>query len=128
VLELALHFDSGQPVQLRKIAQTHSIPPTFLVQIFQQLKAAGFVASVRGSTGGYRLTVPPSEITLGEVFALFAGTNAPFPTTASASPVAWVLRDKWEELARMEAAILDATTFADLAQQVQDATSPMYYI
>jgi Rrf2 family protein len=65
VLELALHFDSGQPVQLRKIADSHAIPSRFLVQILQQLKAAGLVASVRGAAGGYRLTKPPCEMSLG---------------------------------------------------------------
>ncbi len=129
VLELALQFESGQPVQLRKIADSHAIPSRFLVQILQQLKAAGLVASVRGAAGGYRLAKPPGETSLGEVVALVEGANATrSASTAAVSPVARVLQDKWREVATTEARILDSTTFAQLAEQVQDATDPMYYI
>jgi len=129
VLELALQFESGQPVQLRKIADSHAIPSRFLVQILQQLRAAGLVASVRGAAGGYRLAKPPCETSLGEVIALVEGANSTRSGGATAvSPVARVLQDKWREIATTEARMLDSTTFAQLAEQVQDATDPMYYI
>lgn len=129
VLELALHFDSGHPVQLRKIADSHAIPSRFLVQILQQLKAAGLVASVRGAAGGYRLTKPPSETSLGEVITLVEGANSALSAGATAtSPVARVLQEKWQEIASTEARMLESTTFAELAEQVQDVADPMYYI
>jgi Rrf2 family protein len=130
VLELALRYPSGQPVQLRKIAQSHGIPSRFLVQILQQLKAAGLIASVRGASGGYRLTKPPRETSLGEVIALIEGPNSHgFVGPADAtSPVSRVLRDKWQEVSNTEARMLQATTLADLAEQVHGETAAMYYI
>ena len=55
VLELALNYGSGQPLQVRRIAEAHGIPSRFLVQILLQLKAAGLVSSTRGASGGYQL-------------------------------------------------------------------------
>lgn len=67
VLELAAHYGSGEPVPVRTIAGRHEIPDRFLVQILLQRKAAGLVASKRGSAGGYRLACPPAEVSLGQV-------------------------------------------------------------
>ncbi|HEY3394892.1 MAG TPA: Rrf2 family transcriptional regulator, partial [Lacipirellulaceae bacterium] len=63
MLQLAQEYDSGEPVQIRRIADEHAIPGRFLVQILLQLKGAGLVASTRGAAGGYRLARPPHEIT-----------------------------------------------------------------
>ncbi len=52
VLELALHFNSGQ-IQAKEIADRQNIPLKFLEQILIQLRNAGLVKSVRGAAGGY---------------------------------------------------------------------------
>ena len=49
VLELAVNYNSGKPVRIRAIAQTHGIPSRFLVQILLQLKGANLVSSTRGA-------------------------------------------------------------------------------
>src|ERR1700677_3634392 len=67
MVELAIKYPLGQPVQIKNIAQTHDISPRFLVQILIQLKSAGLVASSRGAAGGYQLTRPPEEISLADV-------------------------------------------------------------
>ena len=59
MLELAQHHSLGEPVQVRRIAERHGIPAQFLVQIFQDLKRAGLVTSVRGAAGGYLLSRIP---------------------------------------------------------------------
>ena len=129
MLELALHYPTGQPVQLRRIAGSHGIPARFLVQILQQLKAAGLITSVRGASGGYRLAKPPGETSLGEVIALIEGPNFHGVTGGTDStPVSRVLLHKWQELARAETQLLESTTFAGLAEQVQDEAALMYYI
>ena len=52
------------PVAIREIADRHGVPGPFLVQILRTLRTAGWVQSVRGSQGGYRLSVDPAKITL----------------------------------------------------------------
>ena len=65
MLELAANYGSDEPVPIRTIAARHGIPDRFLVQILLELKAAGLVTSTRGAAGGYRLTCPPADVSLG---------------------------------------------------------------
>ena len=52
MLELAQHFESERPVQLRVITERHGIPAQFLVQIFQELKKSGLVQVCAAPLGG----------------------------------------------------------------------------
>jgi Rrf2 family protein len=132
VLELALNYESGQPVQIRAIAERHGIPPQFLVQILLQLKSAGLVTSTRGVAGGYRLAHEPSQISLGDVRGVIEGRIAdPVSNAGAESAVASAVLNVWRQVAAAEREILDAVTFADLAQQVtrfHEVAQSMYYI
>src|SRR3989337_2589583 len=77
MLELAKEYDSGEPVQLRRIAAEHGIPARVLVQILLQVKGAARVASTRGAAGGYRLARSPQEITLADVIEVLEGDARP---------------------------------------------------
>ena len=59
------------------IAQAQQIPAKFLEQILLSLKRSGYVRSVRGSRGGYRLAKPAAQITIAEVVRLLDGALAP---------------------------------------------------
>jgi Rrf2 family transcriptional regulator, cysteine metabolism repressor len=72
VLELALHFNSGQ-IQAKEIADRQNIPLKFLEQILIQLRNAGLVKSVRGAAGGYLLAQPPDRISLKNVVEAVEG-------------------------------------------------------
>jgi hypothetical protein len=63
-------------VQVAELAQHNAIPARFLVQILLQLKEAGFVQSVRGSAGGYHLSIDPSGISLLDLIRLMDGPSA----------------------------------------------------
>jgi Rrf2 family transcriptional regulator, nitric oxide-sensitive transcriptional repressor len=63
---LALH---GQKlVQIKTISKAYRVSENHLVKVVQHLVRLGYVASVRGRSGGIRLAREPSEIGLGEVF------------------------------------------------------------
>ncbi|MGQ9506071.1 MAG: RrF2 family transcriptional regulator [Thermogutta sp.] len=132
VLELASCYDSGGPVQVRKIAERHAVPSRFLVQIMLQLKAAGLVASTRGAAGGYRLVVPPKEITLGQVMDIIEGNQPPeggFAVAASPdSPAVKALVQTWQEVQDKEKEMLSSITFAELLDRARQHDSQMYYI
>ncbi|HWL17198.1 MAG TPA: Rrf2 family transcriptional regulator [Opitutus sp.] len=64
-------------VQVSELADQEQLPIKFLEQIMQALKEAGFVVSVRGKFGGYRLAKPAKQITIGEVVRLIDGPLAP---------------------------------------------------
>jgi Rrf2 family protein len=128
MLELAASFGSGQPVQIRRIADRHGIPSRFLVQILLQLKAAGFVNSTRGAAGGYELVRPPRDISLADVIYSMEGSDENTSAVNSDAAAARVLRNCWEEVTRAERDLLEGVSLADLADRVRRQAEPMYYI
>jgi len=131
MLELAARYGTGEPVRIRSIAERHSVPSRFLVQILLQLKGAGLVVSTRGAAGGYQLSKPPEEISLAEVMTVIdgppenSGTLSAIPT---ATPAARVLAAAWREITEMEQQMLGSLTFAELIERARKQNEPMYYI
>lgn len=76
---VALALTAGQdgPVPLHTIAESEQIPEQFLDQIVAKLRRAGFVKSVRGVNGGYMLSQPPEEISVGALVRVLEGSLAP---------------------------------------------------
>jgi Rrf2 family protein len=64
-------------VRIQTISQQQNIPKRFLEQILNDLRSAGILESKRGLAGGYRLRVPPEQITLASVVRLIEGPLAP---------------------------------------------------
>ena len=129
LLELATHYESAQPVQVRRIADAHGIPSRFLVQILLQMKAAGLVTSSRGASGGYRLARDPSEITLSDAMSIMdSSANELAPCTGVATNTSSVLLETWNEQLSIQRDFLEGITFADLAANVRERSAEMYYI
>ena len=133
LLELAFKYDSGSPVHVSEIAEKQQIPKKYLVQILVMLKSAGLVKSKRGVEGGYQLSRPPSEITLGEVVRIIDGplmpvkcstedasTTCPLIPTCAIHPV-------WESVREAISDIVDNITYEDLCSYTHEM-SQMYYI
>ncbi len=73
---LILIAGKSGPLSLHEIAKVFRISVSYLEQIFNKLKAAGFVAGVRGPSGGYILARPAADIKLVAVLqALANGTG-----------------------------------------------------
>lgn len=76
MLDIAAH-DSGEPVRIKDIASRQEISAKYLEQIVAVLSKAGYVKSIRGPQGGYRLTRKPEEYPLGDILRLTEGSLAP---------------------------------------------------
>lgn len=76
MLDLALH-DTGEYIPLKEVAARQEISDKYLEQIITQLSRAGFVKSVRGAQGGYRLAESPAQYTVGRILRLMEGSLAP---------------------------------------------------
>ena len=113
--ELANRFCDPKPVRLADIADKHSIPQRFLVQILLQLKSAGLVATTRGAMGGYQLTRAPAEITLADVLAVVDGSEPPGDRIAALETASVGLHAVWKRLNEAREKILTETTLADLS-------------
>lgn len=66
IFDIAYHF-AGVPVQIKDISKRQEISQRYLEQIFQKLKRANVVKSVRGPGGGYILAKDPNKITIGDI-------------------------------------------------------------
>ena len=63
----------GQLASSREIADLFGVPTSLLMNVLKELSAAGYVSSVRGAHGGYRLAREPESITLDELVADLEG-------------------------------------------------------
>lgn len=78
MIDLALARELGRDlVQLNELAESEKIPIKFLEQIVLALKEGGFLQSVRGKYGGYRLARPAKEIFAGQIVRYLDGPLAP---------------------------------------------------
>jgi len=66
---------AGSVAQIKDISERQSISPRYIEQIFQRLKKAGIIKSVRGPLGGYFLSRRPEEISLGDVVRAVDGKD-----------------------------------------------------
>jgi Rrf2 family protein len=121
--ELARSYGQGL-LSLAEISRTELLPLAYLEQLIGELRRAGLVEGVRGLHGGYRLTRPPGEITVGEVYRVLEGPIAPVECTAddylphSCEREAGCLsRSVWERVQQSISAVLDSTTLNDLCRE-----------
>src|SRR2546426_8670262 len=76
VLDLSLRSGDGL-VPIQDIAVRQAIPQRYLEHVLLALKRAGLLGSKRGASGGYHLTRPPDEISVGDVLRAVEGSQAP---------------------------------------------------
>ena len=124
MLELALAAE-GELVTIKSIAARQGISDKYLEQIITVLSRAGFVKSMRGSQGGYRLVKAPSDYTVGMILRAIEGNLAPVACMEDAPnqcPRAdtCVTLDVWKQLDDAIAGVVDNITLADLAQKQLD--------
>jgi len=66
MVDLAMNSGNG-PVTLGGISERQAISLSYLEQLFGKLRRNSLVSSVRGPGGGYLLTKPASDISIGEI-------------------------------------------------------------
>ncbi|KWV32047.1 MULTISPECIES: RrF2 family transcriptional regulator [Micromonospora] len=108
----------GDLVKAASLAQAQGIPLSFLQGILLDLRRAGLLLSHRGTEGGYALTRPAAQISVGDVLRAVGGSL----TTVRGLPaedagyhgVAAGLRDVWLAVDGAIAVVVDRTTLTDL--------------
>ncbi len=133
ILDLALHYDEGL-VTIHTIAKRIDAPSKFLEQVLLELKRGGFIESRRGKVGGYMLSKPPKDITLGEVVRFVDGPLEPIACVNEnycdcGDLYKCTFRPIWQKAFKATSDIVDHVTFEDLAQQIKSADqTPTYSI
>ena len=126
LLVLALSY-SREVVRIQTISEQQNIPKRFLEQILNDLKSLGVVESRRGFAGGYRLALPPDEITLAAVIRHIEGPLAPVSCVSerfyercscpdeTRCGIRSVMKDVREAIVK----ILESVTLAQLCERVK---------
>jgi Rrf2 family protein len=128
MLALASRYASGEPLQARVIARQHDIPSQFLGQILQQLRTAGVVTSTRGSSGGFRLSNAPDEISIAAIVEAVCSSGTAEYVDSGDDPLAHVVSSVWKELNELQMRFLERLTLADLAQRLTPDPAGMFFI
>ena len=119
LLELALRGNEG-PVNVRTLAQAQDIPIRFLEIILNELKQGGFVLSIRGKAGGYRLAREAEDITVGQIIQFLDRHMKANDVAADAMPHHgdFVLSSMMDKVNRAVCDICDETSLKDMVAEV----------
>lgn len=121
MLDLALH-NTGECIKVKDISARQGVSEKYLEQIISILNKAGFVKSVRGAQGGYRIAREPEEYTVGMILRLTEGSLAPVACLeenaddcdrVDTCETLAVWKDLYDAINR----VVDGVTIADLVEQ-----------
>ena len=120
MVDLAVHGD-GEPVKIKDIASRQEISGKYLEQIISILSRAGYVRSIRGNQGGYYLSRPAAEYTVGDILRVTEGSLAPVDCLNGKEnfctrKIECVTLRLWKELDHAIRGVVDQYTLEDLVQ------------
>ena len=121
MIDLALN-NTGECIKVKDIAARQDISEKYLEQIIAALSRAGFVNSVRGAQGGYRLSKAPENYTVGMILRVTEGSLAPVACLDEGAEACercdtCETLEVWRELARAIDNVVDNVTIADLVNR-----------
>ena len=123
LIELAINHDRGINVTLiNGIAEKENIPPRYLEQILLSLKKSGLLISKRGVGGGYGLSRPPQEVTLGDVISAVEGPllSLKYSDDKNSDEISSTLSNTMKEVGSAIKRIVDSISLEDMAKRTLD--------
>ena len=124
MLDIAIH-DDGKYIPLKDIAKRQNLTVKYLEQIISLLNKAGYLQSLRGNTGGYRLAKNLDEYVVGDILRVTEGDLAPVACLKKCGD--FCQREDicntvsfWRGLDRVINEYVDSYTLKDLLKQAQD--------
>ena len=129
MLDVAQHQDEGY-VTLKDIASRQDISSKYLEAIIKTLVKEKIVVGMRGKGGGYKLNVPPADITVARILRLAEGSLSPVEGldedhSSLTRMSQYRMLDMWRELDELIEGYLESKTVADLTLAADGAD---YYV
>lgn len=129
MLQLASRGGASHVVTVREIAEHEGISTAYVGKLLWTLSRAGLTESVRGVEGGYRLSRPPEQISLGEIVRALGDmpdkvkfcSQFPGAATSCVHMPNCTLRPLWSRIVRHVQQVLDETPLAELVQHNRSA-------
>ena len=131
MLDLALN-NTGECIKVKDIASRQGISEKYLEQIIAVLNRAGYVNSVRGAQGGYRIAKDPSEYTVGMILRLTEGSMAPVACLDEGTPECdrcdtCETLEVWKDLYAAINNVIDYVTIADIVEKSRQRAENLDY-
>lgn len=111
-------------VKIAPLAERLDITRQNAFKIVHLLSRAGFVSSVRGPSGGIRLSRPAREIRIGDVVGAMEATSVEIETNEEPVSGSGSLNALFGDALAAFISVLDAHTIADLAETHRGEAKP----
>lgn len=120
MIEFGMNPD--QCTKISQVAARQGISEKYLEQIVTLLLRAGYVRSIRGAQGGYLLTRPPEEYTVGMILRQTEGSLSPVgclddEVNQCARAGQCVSLTVWKQIKDAVDQVVDHVTLADLIEE-----------
>lgn len=129
MLDIAL-YEKEKPVRLKEVANRQELPIKYMENIVSMLVKAGFLKSVRGPQGGYKLTREPKEYTVGSILRLTEGNMSPVDCLEKENICQradrCVTLKLWRELDSAIKSVIDRYTLEDLLSWQKEQGNEYY--
>ncbi len=118
MLDLAQH-NTGEFITVKDISKRQDITIKYMEQIVSILTKAGYLKSLRGNGGGYKLSKLPEQYTIGEILRTLEGSLSPIACLDD-NPNQCIRCDEclalpfWEGLNKVIQNYVDSVTLSDL--------------
>ena len=111
-------YAKDEPVSISTIAAREELCESYLEQLFAKLKKAGLVHSIRGTNGGYQLSRPAEDISVGDVLRALEGNmvivDCPDSESQCAKYGSCVTKYVWKRINNSINDTMDAITLEEL--------------
>lgn len=113
----------AESLSMAEIAEAESLTPAYVAKLLRTLRTAGLVDATRGQKGGYRLTRPAAEVSVGEVLVALGGrlytpefcARHPGNDASCVHSTDCSIRSLWGRVDGLVHSVLDRTMLSDLA-------------
>ncbi|MDD6296007.1 MAG: Rrf2 family transcriptional regulator [Treponema sp.] len=127
-MEVLAEQDDNSYVPMKKISHRQNLSVKYLEQILIQLGKAGLVEGLRGNNGGYRLTKPVSEYTVGEILRAMEGDLAPRGSSAGKAFKTCGNESFWSGFEKALNDYVDSVTLDKIVETTRENNAYMFYI
>lgn len=127
LLDLAEHQNCGV-IALKDIANRQGISKKYLEQIIPIFNKSGILKTVRGSQGGYMLSVSPDKCTVGDILRLTEGALSPVSYDEELQGEDFAILSVWNGLYDAINTYLDGISLQDILDKRSMQTASDYVI
>lgn len=121
-------------IPLKEIAEIVGVSDNYLEQLIALLRRAGYITSIRGAQGGYKLAMDTKDISVGQILRVLEGSLAPTNCSCEENPDQCsnhnncVTHDVWVRIRNGINDVVDSISLAELVSDYEKANKDETYM